>query len=74
MTITIKLFASFRTGRFDVETADYPDGTTVAAVTESLKLPISELGIILCNHRHVKPDHQLVDGDTLSLFPLLGGG
>ena len=74
MTITVKLFASFRTGRFEIETGDYPDGTTVADVADRLKLPQSELGIMLVNNRHVKLERLLADGDTLALFPLLGGG
>lgn len=74
MKVTVKLFASFRTGRFDIETVDYPPGTTVANVADSLKLPRNELGIMMINNRHVKLDHQLTDGDTLALFPLLGGG
>ena len=74
MTITVKLFASFRAGRFDIETVDYPAGTTVADVADSLKLPQSELGIMMINSRHVKLDRVLIDGDTLALFPLLGGG
>jgi len=74
MKITVKLFASFRTGRFDVETTDYPPGTTVAAVAELLRLSTAELGIMICNHRHVKLDYELTEGDILALFPLLGGG
>lgn len=74
MKVTVKLFASFRAGRFDIETADYPAGTTVADIADSLKLPRNELGIMLINSRHVKLDRTLVDGDTLALFPLLGGG
>jgi molybdopterin converting factor small subunit len=74
MNITVKLFASFRTGRFDIEVRNYPDGTTVADVSDSLSLPQSELGIMMVNSRHVKLDRVLVDGDTLALFPLLGGG
>jgi molybdopterin converting factor small subunit len=74
MNITVKLFASFRTGRFDIETGDYPVGTTVADVADSLSLPHSELGIMMVNNRHVKLDRVLVEGDTLALFPLLGGG
>ena len=74
MTITVKLFASFRTGRFEIESGDYPDGTTVADVADRLKLPQSELGIMLVNNRHVKLERPLADGDTLALFPLLGGG
>ena len=74
MNITVKLFASFRTGRFDIERAVYPAGTTVAEVADSLDLPQSELGIMLINSRHVKLDRVLIEGDTLALFPLLGGG
>ena len=74
MQITVKLFASFRAGRFDIETGEYPAGTTVAAVADRLNLPQSELGIMMVNNRHVKLDRPLVEGDTLALFPLLGGG
>ncbi|HIJ86313.1 MAG TPA: MoaD/ThiS family protein [Desulfuromonadales bacterium] len=74
MIITVKLFASFRAGRFDIETRDYPEGSTVADVADSLSLPQSELGIMMINNRHVKLDRLLVEGDTLALFPLLGGG
>ena len=74
MIITVKLFASFRAGRFDIETRDYPEETTVADVADSLKLPQSELGIMMINNRHVKLDRPLVEGDSLALFPQLGGG
>ncbi len=74
MNVTVKLFASFRTGRFDIETRDYPPGTTVADVVDSLNLPQSEMGIMMINHRHVKLERVLAEGDTLALFPLLGGG
>lgn len=74
MKITVKLFASFRTNRFDIENRDYPPGTTVADVADSLNLPQAELGIMMINHRHVKLERELAEGDTLALFPLLGGG
>ncbi len=74
MNITVKLFASFRAGRFEIEKGDYPAGTTVADVADSLSLPHSDLGIMMVNSRHVKLDRELLDGDTLALFPLLGGG
>lgn len=74
MNITVKLFASFRAGRFEIETRDYPEGTTVADVADSLNLPQNELGIMMVNNRHVKLDRRLADGETLALFPLLGGG
>lgn len=74
MNITVKLFATFRTGRFEIETIDYPPGTTVGDVADALKLPHNELGIMMINSRHVKLDRVLAERDTLALFPLLGGG
>jgi molybdopterin converting factor small subunit len=74
MRITVKLFASFRTGRVPIETGDYPNGTTVADIVAEQGIPVAELGIMMVNSRHVGLDRELVDGDTLALFPLLGGG
>lgn len=74
MRITIKLFATFRTGRFDVETRPLPPGATVGAAIEELRIPRRELGIVLVNSVHASPDKVLEDGDTLALFPLVGGG
>lgn len=74
MKVTVKLFASFRTNRFSIEEREYPEGTTVAQIVTELGLSEQELGIMLVNSRHVKLDRVLADGDTLALFPLLGGG
>lgn len=74
MTITVKLFATYRVGRFKVEERDYPAGTTCAAVAAGLGLEPAGLGIILVNGRHVEAEHPLQDGDVLALFPLVGGG
>lgn len=74
MKLTVKLFASFRAGRFSIEERFYPDGSTVAEVVTDLALPEQDLGIMLVNSRHVRLNHILADGDTLALFPLLGGG
>ena len=45
MKITVKLFASFRTGRTPVETRDLPIGTCVADIVTQLGIPAAELGI-----------------------------
>lgn len=74
MTVTVKLFASFRTDRFAIQAGEYPDGTTVSDIVAMLGIPVNELGIMMVNSRHVKLDRSLEDGDTLALFPLLGGG
>lgn len=74
MKITVKLFASFRDNRFKVEQREYPEGTLCRNVMDELGLTEEEMGIVLINGRHASVDAQLKDGDTLSMFPLVGGG
>lgn len=73
MRITVKLFATFRKGRFAEEVREIPPGTMVSTVVEEMRLPGS-IGIIFVNSRHADPSHELSDGDTLAVFPLVGGG
>lgn len=74
MQITVKLFATFRNGRFKVAQQERPQGTACREIVLDLGLTEGEIGIILVNGRHVSLDHPLSDGETLSLFPLVGGG
>ncbi len=74
MQITIKLFATFRVGRFDVVTRDYPTGTRIADIVTELHIPEKEIGMVMLNNRHAESDQELHEGDTLALFPLVGGG
>lgn len=74
MQITVKLFATFRIGRFDIEVRDYPQGTTVGQIVDGLQLPREQLGILMVSSRHVDLDRTLVEGEALAIFPLVGGG
>ncbi len=74
MKINVKLFATFRVGRFSAEMREYPPGTCAADVIRDLQIPEAQIGMIMLNNRHAEPEQQLNDGDTLSLFPLVGGG
>ncbi len=74
MQVTVKLFATFRVGRFKVETRDIPVGTDIAQIVGDLGIAEKELGIVMVNSRHAPISQPLVEGDTLSLFPLVGGG
>ncbi len=74
MTVTVRLFATFRVGRFAEETRAYLAGSSIADVIARLHLPEVQIGMILLNARHAEPYHELHDGDTLSIFPLVGGG
>jgi hypothetical protein len=72
MQITLKLFATFRNGRFKVALQELPAPTDCRTVV--LGLTEEEIGIVLVNGRHVTLDYVLHDSETLSLFPLVGGG
>ena len=74
MQITIRLFATFREGRFNETCSSYPAGTTIAAIINALQLPPAQIGMIMCNRRHAELEQILVDGDVLALFPHVGGG
>jgi len=72
--IKIKLLASLRAERFKTEVREYPSATGIRQVVGDLGIPEKEIGIVLLNGRHASVTDSLEDGDTLSLFPLLGGG
>lgn len=72
--ITVRLFASFRKGRFIEAEEAYPRGITVNDIATRLEIPAKDIGIIMVDGRHAALDHLLADGARLSFFPLLGGG
>ena len=72
--VTVKLFATFRAGRFAVAEREYAPGTRIAEVVSELQIPEAQIGTIMLNHRHAEPHQELHDGDKLSIFPLVGGG
>jgi sulfur-carrier protein len=74
MLITVKLFATFRQDRFDVQNREYPLGTTVGDIVKGLNLPEDKLGILMVNSRHVDLERELHEGEAVAIFPLVGGG
>jgi len=74
MQITVKLFANFRNNRFKYKLRAIAPDTTVRVIIADLGLVEDELGVVLINGRHASLDQAFAEGDTLSLFPLVGGG
>jgi len=72
--VTVKLFATFRDGRFKVEEKELPEGTCVLEVIQPLNIQPEEIAICLRNGKDANKDTVLKDGDTLALFPPVGGG
>jgi hypothetical protein len=74
MPITIKLFASFQKGRFAAEQRECRPGTTIASIVDELGIAPAEIGVLLVGGRHVELEHVPAPGETIAIFPLLGGG
>ncbi|GAB6174283.1 MoaD/ThiS family protein [Paradesulfitobacterium aromaticivorans] len=74
MRVLIKLFATFREGRFKSEEWELPPGTTVTEVLVKLNVKPEEVSIQLVNGRDAAAGQILEDGDVIALFPPVGGG
>jgi sulfur-carrier protein len=74
MKITVKLFATFRNGRQKVQIMDLPEYSTTSEVINKLDILRSAVAILLINGRDGTLDTRLVENDTVSLFPPIGGG
>ena len=74
MKITVKLFANFRLDRFKVKEYEVAETLNCAEIVALLEIAEAELGVVMVNGRHAQLTQSLHEGDTLSLFPLIGGG
>ena len=74
MKVTVKLFASLRTGRFDVAPIEVAKGAVIADAIAAAGLRPGEATVIFKNARHAEPGDTLAEGDNLSFFPPVGGG
>lgn len=74
MKLMVKLFAYFRDNRFVAEVQEYPDTITVGGIVDRLGIDRNEIGITMINSRHCGFDDQPAEGDTLAIFPMIGGG
>jgi sulfur-carrier protein len=74
MRVTVKLFASLREGRFKTGDLELVDGTVVNQVVDDLEISAHHLGIVILNGKHSGLLHELQDGDTLWLMPIIAGG
>ncbi len=72
--VTVKLFATLQKERFDVAEGEFPGGATVADIVRRYGVPEKDVTLIFINGRHGGLETVLSDGDTLSLFPPVGGG
>jgi len=74
MLVNVKLFATLREGRFATEETELQENSRVMDVIKKYDLPLDEVAICLVNGRDADNDKVLKNGDTLSIFPPVGGG
>lgn len=74
MKVTVKLFAQFRYNRFLVEERQVPETVSCLDIVLSLGITEEEIGVVLINGRHAQLTCMLKEGETVALFPLVGGG
>lgn len=74
MQVNVKLFATLREGRFSVEKTELQENSRVLDVIRKYDLPLEEVAICLVNGRDADNEQVLKNGDTISIFPPVGGG
>jgi len=74
MLVEVRLFATFRQGRFKTKQIEFAEPSSLADVLDDLKISRKEVGILLVNGRSASTDRRLASQDVVSIFPLLGGG
>jgi molybdopterin converting factor small subunit len=72
--IEVKLFATLRK-KFPVpDSVEFNNCCSVDEILRTLRIPAEKVSIALINGRHAELADAVKPGDTLSLFPPIGGG
>jgi sulfur carrier protein len=74
MKVNVKLFATLRNKRFIEKEFEVENGTVVEDLFKLFDLKSEDVAIIFINGKHGDFDSPLKDGDSLGLFPPVGGG
>lgn len=72
--VRFKLFATLREGREKVMDLEIEEGTVIQELFDRYGIDGGKVAICIVNGRDADYDRVLQDGDTLSLFPPVGGG
>ncbi|MFO7887411.1 MAG: MoaD/ThiS family protein [Eubacteriales bacterium] len=75
MNVEVRLFATFRNGRFKKKNIEIVENETkVKDLLNELGIKEEEVALIIVNGIHSNVDRKLEEGDTLALFPPVAGG
>jgi sulfur carrier protein ThiS len=74
MQVQVRLYATFREGRFNEQMREYLPGTSIRKVLEELGIDESQVGTVFIDFKYATVDQQLHEGARLGIFPMVGGG
>lgn len=74
MKIKVRLFATLRNGRGKELELEMDESAAVLKILDILEIKLEDIAILLINGRDGSFETQLSEGDTVSLFPPVGGG
>ena len=74
MLLEVRLFATFRQGRFKTKQMELPEGLLSGDLLDDLGIVRKEVGILLVNGKHANEETTLNASDIVAVFPAIGGG
>jgi molybdopterin converting factor small subunit len=74
MVVEVRLFATFREGRFKEKELELPEESSVGDLLKYLKIPEKDAKVIIVNGLGVSVEHKLRDHDVVAIFPPVAGG
>ena len=74
MVVEVRLFASFREGRFKEKELELPEGSLLGDLLTQLKIEQKDAKITIVNGTSVSAGHKLAEHDVIAIFPPIAGG
>ncbi|HEY3321799.1 MAG TPA: MoaD/ThiS family protein [Planctomycetota bacterium] len=74
MKIEVRLFATFREGRFSRQSFDVTEPCALRDLLKLIDIPEAAVHLPMVNGEYSTLARVLRDGDIVSLFPAVGGG
>jgi len=74
MSVEVKTFATLQAICPTESGVKISEGETVGSLVDRLKIPREKIAIIFLNNIHASFSSPLSEGDSIGLFPPIGGG
>jgi len=74
MLVEVRLFATFREGRFKAKKMELLEGETLGDLLAELEIPEEKARILLVNGVAASAERRLAGADVVAVFPPMAGG